>query len=81
MDTTLRTYYLSDGDRIVADSAEDFVMKLRTGSFFDSEGTDEAYMLRFVERYGQLRGRRIRTDTKAHFVEDLIATGYIERIV
>lgn len=80
MTTRLSTYYLADGDRIRAASIEDFVRELHLGSRFDSEGTTEAYMVRFAERYAQLHAVQLRTDTMAHFFEDLRSAGYIERI-
>ena len=41
----LTTYRLKDGDKIVATSPADFLHQLHTGSRFDSEGTDEEYMV------------------------------------
>ena len=43
----LTTYRLKGGDKIVATSPADFLHQLRIGSRFDSEGTDEEYMVRF----------------------------------
>ncbi|MCF0235619.1 MAG: hypothetical protein HUK09_02710 [Bacteroidaceae bacterium] len=76
-DNQPRTYHLRDGGRITAATAAEFVKELHAGSFFDNEGTDEAYMVRFAARHQVSTGRLVRTDTPEHFVEDLKGTGYI----
>ena len=57
-------YILADGGRIVASDPSEFVRVLREGSWFDSECTDEEYM--------------VRTDTPEHFMDDLKKYGYIK---
>jgi hypothetical protein len=69
-------YDLIDGGRISADNAHDFVTKLRLGSFFDSHGTNNAYMRRFAKRYKIQSGTAISTANPDAFLQDLIKTGY-----
>ena len=47
----IKNYELADGGRIAAATPEEFVRRLREGSWFDSEGTDEEFMKRFALRY------------------------------
>ena len=44
-------YILADGGRIAASGPSEFVRLLREGSWFDSECTDEEYMVNFSGRY------------------------------
>ena len=64
-------YILADGGRIVASDPSEFVRILREGSWFDSECTDEEYMVNFSGRYRELHGVTVRTDTPEHFMDDL----------
>lgn len=73
----LTTYRLKDGDKIVATSPADFLHQLRTGSRFDSEGTDEAYMVRFAHRLQELEGYLVSTDSPDAFLADLIRHGFV----
>ena len=73
----LTTYRLKDGDKIVATSPADFLHQLRTGSRFDSEGTDEEYMVRFAHRLQQLEGYPVSTDNPEAFLADLINNGFV----
>ena len=52
----IKNYELADGGRIAAATPEEFVRRLREGSWFDSEGTDEEFMKRFALRYKELHG-------------------------
>ena len=61
-------------------NAKEFVHELRTGSWMDSDCTDEQYMCNFAERYVIQAGVRIATDTPEHFLSDLIRTGYAKEI-
>lgn len=72
-----KTYTLQDGGKITATCPSDFLTKLRTGSRFDSECTDEEYMKAFAERYKIQSGHDIRTDSPENFFEDLVQTDYI----
>ena len=49
-------YILADGGRIAASDPSEFVRLLREGSWFDSECTDEEYMVNFSGRYHELHG-------------------------
>lgn len=73
----LTIYKLKDGDKIVATSPVDFLHQLRTGSRFDSEGTDEEYMVRFAHRLQELEGYLVYTDTPDAFLADLISNGFV----
>lgn len=73
----IKTYNLLDGGTITATSLEDFVNKLREGSRFDSECTNQEFMQNFARRYRELHGVDIDTDSFESFVESLIAAGYI----
>ena len=70
-------YILADGGRIAASGPSEFVRLLREGSWFDSECTDEEYMVNFSGRYRELHGVTVRTDTPEHFMDDLKKYGYI----
>lgn len=73
----IKTYNLLDGGTITATSPEDFVSKLREGSRFDSECTNQEFMVNFACRYKELHGIDIETDSSESFVDSLIITGYI----
>lgn len=73
----LTTYRLKDGDKIVATSPADFLHQLRTGSRFDSEGTDEEYMVRFAHRLQELEGYLVSIDNPDAFLTDLIDNGFV----
>ena len=73
----LTTYGLKDGDKIVATSPANFLHQLRTGSRFDSEGTDTEYMQRFAHRLQELEGYLVSTDSPDTFLSDLIAHGFV----
>ncbi|MCL1942551.1 MAG: hypothetical protein FWF54_03255 [Candidatus Azobacteroides sp.] len=70
-------YKLKDGGIITASSPFEFVTRLREGSKFDSNCTDEEYMLRFAGRYKIQTGNDIRTTGADEFFSDLITYGYI----
>lgn len=72
------TYILSDGGRITASDATDFVRRLREGSWFDCDCTDEEYMVNFAGRYEMTHGVKVATDTPEHFMADLKRYGYIQ---
>ena len=71
------TYTLRGGDRIVATSPADFLHQLRTGSRFDSQGTDNEYMVRFAHRLQELEGYLVSTASPEAFLVDLIAHGFV----
>ena len=71
-------YILADGGRIAASDPSEFVRLLREGSWFDSECTDEEYMVNFSKRYNELHGVTVRTDTPEHFMAYLEKYGYIK---
>lgn len=73
----LTTYRLKDGDKLVATSPADFLHQLRIGSRFDSEGTDEEYMVRFAHRLQELEGYIVSTDSSDAFLADLISNGFV----
>ena len=72
-----RNYLLQDGGTITATCAADFVSKLREGSRFDSECTDQEYMFNFADRYRDQCGKVVRADSPENFLNDLIAFGYV----
>lgn len=71
------TYMLKDGDRVVATSPADFLHQLRTGSRFDSQGTDNDYMVRFAHRLQELEGYLVSTNSPETFLADLINRGFV----
>ena len=52
---------------ITASSSLEFVTKLRESSKFNSECTDQEYMINFAHRQNVTSGAVIRTDTASHF--------------
>lgn len=74
----MKKYILLDGGRIAASSAEEFVRLLHEGSWFDNEGTDQEYMIRFARRYNESHGVMVSTDTPEQFMADLMKDGYIK---
>ena len=56
---------------------EEFVRRLREGSWFDSDCTDEEFMEYFASRYKLLHGVDVSHDTAEHFMADLRKFGYI----
>jgi hypothetical protein len=58
-------------------SPADFLHQLRIGSRFDSEGTDEEYMVRFAHRLQELEGYLVFTDSPDAFLADLINNGFV----
>jgi hypothetical protein len=73
----MRTFHLKDGGTVTAAFPAEFVTRLREGSMFDSECTDEAYMKNFADRYKIQSGHPVRADTPEQFLDDLLASGYI----
>ena len=76
MNMDKKMYILPGDERIAASDAKEFVHELRTGSWMDSNCTDEQYMCNFAERYVIQAGVKIATDTPENFLADLIRTGY-----
>lgn len=72
------TYLLQDGGKITATCAADFVTRLREGSRFDYDCTDQEYMYRFADRYFDQTGHTVRADSPEHFMDDLKETGYVK---
>lgn len=73
----MTTYTLQDGGTITASCPADFVTKLREGSRFDSECSDQDYIYRFADRYHDQTGHVIRADSPEHFLEDLSTYSYV----
>ena len=73
----MKIFKLKDGGSIAATSPADFVSKLHSGSFFDSQGTDQEYMKRFARRILELEGSVVRTDSADNFLSDLINCGFV----
>lgn len=73
----LKTYGLKGGDKIVATSPADFLHQLRIGSRFDSEGTDEEYMVRFAHRLQEVEGYLVSTNSPDAFLANLINNGFV----
>lgn len=73
----IKTYNLLDGGTITATSPEDFVTKLREGSRFDSDCTNQEFMNNFARRYQELHGVDIVTDSFESFLNNLISIGYV----
>lgn len=76
----MKTYKLKDGGILAATSPEAFVMTLRKSSKFDSDCTNEEYMVGFAERYKIQTGEQIKTDNPEVFLYDLLKTGFLELI-
>lgn len=74
----IKTYNLLDGGTITATSPEDFVTQLREGSRFDSECTNQEFMVNFACRYKELHGVNISFESMENFVNDLVLHGYIQ---
>ena len=73
-----KTYHVKgDNHKIVAYSSEEFLRQLHAGSRFDSEGTDEEYMVRFARRLQELEGYLVSTDSPEAFLADLISNGFV----
>lgn len=73
-----KTYRIKgDNHKIVAYNPESFLHQLHAGSRFDSEGTDEEYMVRFALRLQELEGYLINTDNPDTFLADLITHGFV----
>lgn len=73
-----KTYRIKgDNHSIVAYSPEEFLHQLRTGSRFDSDGTDTEYMQRFAHRLQELEGYLVSTDSPDAFLADLINNGFV----
>lgn len=73
-----KTYRIKgDNHRIVAYSPEEFLHQLHVGSRFDSEGTDEEYMVRFAHRLQELEGYLVSTESPEAFLSDLLAHGFV----
>lgn len=77
MSENKKVYNLSDGGRITASDAKEFVRLLREGSRMDSDCTDAEYMYNFAQRYNMMKGVEVSTDTPENFMADLKKTGYI----
>lgn len=73
----IKTYNLLDGGTITATSPEDFVTQLREGSRFDSECTNQEFMVNFARRYRELYGIDVASDSFESFVDSLVTAGYI----
>lgn len=73
----IKTYNLLDGGTITATSPEDFVTKLREGSRFDSECTNQEFMQNFARRYRELHGFDINAGSADVFLVSLKSVGYI----
>ena len=73
----IKTYQLLDGGKITASSPQEFLKELREGSLFDSNCTDEEFMVRFARRYKELHGTALCTDTPEKFLQNLEESGYI----
>lgn len=76
----MENYILQDGGKITASSAPEFVTRLREGSRFDSECTDNEFMIRFAERYKLYSGNELSTFTPEEFLQDLLKIGYAKEI-
>ena len=61
----------------VATSPADFLHQLHTGSRFDSDGTDEEYMVRFAHRLQELEGYLVPQTAPDAFLADLINNGFV----
>lgn len=73
-----KTYRIKgDNHKIVAYSPEEFLRQLHAGSRFDSEGTDEEYMVRFAHRLQELEGYLVSTDSPDAFLTDLISNCFV----
>ncbi len=76
----MKKYELKDGGTIAAASPEVFITKLREGSKFDSDCTNEEYMTRFAERYKVQTAEVIISDDPITFISELVRVGYIKEV-
>ena len=76
----MKKYHLKYGEVVQAESPREFVTELRSGSKFDSDCTDEEYMKNFADRYKVYSGIEIHSDNAEEFLNDLIKTGYVEKV-
>lgn len=70
-------YILQDGGKITATCASQFVTRLREGSRFDSDCSDEEYMSNFAGRFAELYGVSVAIDTPESFLDSLMRCGYV----
>ena len=73
-------YILQDGGKITATCASQFVTRLREGSRFDFDCSDEEFMSNFADRYKELHGIPISDDSPEAFLHDLITCGYASEV-
>lgn len=74
-------FVLQDGSTITSINADEFVTQLRKGSKFDSEGSNDEYMVSFAKRYNIQTGYDIRVDSSVNFTDDLIKFGFIKECI
>lgn len=70
-------YKLKDGGVINASTPDEFVTELRKSSRFDSECTNEEYMINFAERFAIQSGETLSTESPESFLESLQKTDFI----
>jgi hypothetical protein len=77
----MKKYFIENDEVIHAESPRQFVTRLRTGSWFDSDCTDEEYMANFAKRYKISSGVDMKYSNAEEFLNVLIETGFVKRIV
>lgn len=70
------TQFEANGEVFVASSARSLVTKMNRSSF-DPCQEERKYMCQVAERVTLQDGTKPRTDTFHHFVEDLVAAGFV----
>lgn len=73
----MKTFITSDGERLAVTSSRDLVRKLRKETWTGPTRSKTEWMHDVAQRARQSTGKPVRTDTDAHFVNDLIQTELI----
>lgn len=76
----MKKYFIQNDEVIYAESPRQFVTRLRQGSWFDSNCTDEEYMANFAGRYKISKSVDMKYSNADEFLNILIETGFVEKI-
>lgn len=79
MKIAAHTQFEMNGEVFVASSARDLVTQMNAASF-DPCPEERKYMSQVADRVTLQDGTKPRTDTFHHFVEDLVAAGFVRVI-
>lgn len=76
----MRKFTTSDGHSFKVKRLPQLITKLRAESWGGAASSRQEWMRETAFRAEQTMGNLVRTDTDAHFVNDLIETGLIKEI-